>query len=192
MAKTQVPIEIMNATALANHVIANMGLDVNPKMGTAGIKAKMAQAGYPTDFVTIDDGKDEPAIRRVEPKRARHKEGQRSVQLRIEQQEKPGGNEPVFTSVNGQAMLIPRSQTCWVPYKYFHALQNAVAKIPEVDADLNITGYREVPEIPVSVFHIEPPLSKREMAEAERREAEEEARREIVVEEAEEEDEYAT
>jgi hypothetical protein len=156
----------MSATALAEHVTANMGLDVNPRLGVAGIKAKLAQAGFPTDFVEIDDGKEDAPIQRVEPPRARHLEAKRSVQLRIELQEKPGGNEPVFCSVNGIHILIPRAQTCWVDYKYYHALQNAVAHIAETDQDSNITGYRKVPEYPVSVFVIEKPLTKAEKARA--------------------------
>jgi hypothetical protein len=160
--KTKLPIEMMNATALANHVVANMGLDVRPNMGVAGIKAKLAQAGFPIDFIEIDDGNEEAPIVRVEPPRKRHIEGKRSVQIRIEPQEKPGGAEPVFTSVNGVSMLIPRAQTCWVDYKYHHALQNTVAHIPETDQDSNITGWRKVPEYPVSVFHVEPPLTAEE------------------------------
>lgn len=168
--KTRVPIDILNATALAEHVVANMGLDVNAKMGTAGIKAKMATAGFPTDFIEIDDGQGEAApVVRKEPPRVRHREGRRSVQIRIEPQEKPGGNEPVFVSVNGIHMLIPRAQTCWIDYRYYHALQNAVAHIPETDEDLNITGYRKVPEYPVSTFVIEPPLSKAEKKREEER-----------------------
>jgi hypothetical protein len=149
-----------------------MGLDVRPNMGAIKIKAIMAQAGFPTDTIEYDDGKEENEPVRVEPPSKRHKPGRRSVQLRIEQQEKPGGAEPVFTSVNGSPILIPRAQTCWVDFKYFHALENAVAHIAEVDADLNITGFRKVPEYPISVFHIEPPLTQREKEEAARIEAE--------------------
>ena len=41
----------------------------------------------------------------------------------------------MFTSVNGIALLIPRATTCWVDYRYYEALQNAVAHIAETDAD---------------------------------------------------------
>lgn len=162
--KRQIPIDMINATALASHVVATMGLDVNPRMGVMGIKAKMAQAGFPTDFIEYDDGKDEPVVQRVEPPRTRHIEGKRSVQIRIEPQEKPGGNEPVFTSVNGTPMLVPRAQTCWIDYRYYEALIHAVAEIAEVDEDLKITGFRQVPEYPISVYHIEPPLEEEEKA----------------------------
>lgn len=160
----KIPIDIMSASALAAHVIANMGLDVKPQMGLAAIKAKMAQAGFPTDFIDFDDGEEEQPIQRIDPPRERHIEGKRSVQLRIEPQEKPGGNEPVFVSVNGVNMLIPRAQTCWVDYRFYHALENAVAQIAEVDEDLKITGWRRVPEYPISVFHIEPPLEEEKTA----------------------------
>lgn len=160
MGKKHIPIDMLNATALANHVVANMGLEVSPKMGLPGIKAKMAEAGYPTDTIEIDDGRDEPEIERVEPRRQRHIEGKRSVQIRIEPQERPGGNEPVFVSVNGIHMVIPRAQTCWIDYRYYEALKNAEADVPIVDQDSNIIGYRKVPEYPVSVFVIEDELPK--------------------------------
>ena len=92
------------------------------------------------------------------------------VQLRIEPQEKPGGSEPVFTSVNGSPILIPRAETCWVDYKYYHALMNAEASIPITDEDSKIVGWRKVPEYPVSVFHIEGKLSAREQKIAEEQE----------------------
>jgi hypothetical protein len=187
----QIPIDMMNASALAQAVAATMGLDVRPNMGVAGIKAKMAQAGFPTDVIEIDDGRDEPEIKRVEPKRERHTPGRRMVQIRIEPQEKPGGNEPVFTSVNGSPILIPRAKTCWVDYKYYHALQNAVAHIAEVDQDSNITGYRKVPEYPVSVFHIEPKLSLAEKKQAEEVEAARLAALAVEREDGEDEDEAA-
>ena len=186
MSKKQIPVAIMSATALAEHVVANMGLDVNARMGIAGIMAKMSQAGYPTDFVEIDDGKEDAPVKRVDPPRVRHIEGKRSVQLRIEPQEKPGGNEPVFTSVNGVNILIPRALTCWVDFKYYHALQNAVAHIAEVDENSNITGYRKVPEYPVSVFHIEPKLTQAEKVRA--LEIEEENARALAERREEEED----
>jgi hypothetical protein len=177
MGINRIPIDMMSASALADHVSANMGLEIKPQTNLAGIKAKMAQAGFPTDFIEIDDGKgDLPPVQRIEPKRERHTPGRRMVQMRIEPQEKPGGNEPVFVSVNGINILIPRALTCWVDYKYYHALQNAVAHIAVTDEDSKITGYRKVPEYPVSVFYVEPKLSlaeKKAADEAERKAQEE-------------------
>ena len=191
MAIRQIPIDMMSASALAEHVTANMGLDVKPQHGIAGIKAKLAQAGFPTDFIDFDDGKEEAPVKRIEPKRERHTPGKRMVQLRIELQEKPGGAEPVFCNVNGINILIPRATTCWVDYKYYHALQNAVAHIAEVDADSNITGWRKVPEYPVSVFAIEPKLTKAELQAAEEEEAKAAAERQRLAEASEAEDEAA-
>ena len=82
--------------------------------------------------------------------------------MRIEPQEKPGGNEPVFTSVNGVNILIPRAQTCWVDYKYYHALQNAVAHIAEVDRGLQHHRLSQGAGISDVGVHVEPPLTKAE------------------------------
>lgn len=179
MGINRVPIDMMSASALADYVNTNMGLEIKPQTNLAGIKAKMAQAGFQTDYIEIDDGKGEQPIARIEPKRERHTPGKRMVQMRIEQQEKPGGSEPVFVSVNGVNILIPRAQTCWVDYKYYHALQNAVAHIAITDENSLITGYRKVPEYPVSTFVVEPRLSpaeKKLAEELERKAAEEAAR----------------
>jgi hypothetical protein len=167
MAISKIPTSMISATALADHVTAHMGLDVKPNMGVPAILAKMGLAGFPTDFIEIDDGQEEPVIKRVEPKRVRHTPGKRMVQLRIEPQEKPGGSEPVFCSVNGLNILIPRATTCWVDYKFYHALMNAVAKIAITDEDSKIIGWRDVPDTPVSVYHIEGRLSVREQKLAE-------------------------
>jgi hypothetical protein len=162
MAIQRVPIDMLNATSLAEHVVTNMGLDVKPQHGVAGIKAKLAQAGYPIDFIEIDDGREEPEIQRRDPPRERHTPGKRMVNLRIEPQEKPGGAEPVFTSVNGSNILVPRAQTCWLEYKFYEALIHAEQHVPIQDEDLKIIGWRSVPEYPISVFHIEDPLPVQE------------------------------
>jgi hypothetical protein len=171
MAINRVPISMLSATALADYVTANMGLDVKPQMGINAIKAKMALAGFQTDTIDLDDGKDVPEIKRVEPKRTRHTPGKRMVQVRIEPQEKPGGNEPVYSNVNGKAILIPRAKTVWIDYKYYHALMNAVSRHPITDEDSKIIGWRDVPETPMSVFHIEGRLSAREQKLADEQEA---------------------
>jgi len=194
MAINRVPISMLSATALADYVTANMGLDVKAQMGITAIKAKMALAGFQTDTIDLDDGKDEPEIKRVEPKRVRHTPGKRMVQLRIEPSDKPGGNEPVYSNVNGQAILIPRGKTVWVDFKYYHALGNAVARVPITDEDSKIVGWRDVPETPMSVLHIEGRLSAREQKLSDEQEA-----KRIAAEAAaargedipEEEDEYA-
>jgi hypothetical protein len=95
----------------------------------------------------------------------------------------------VFVAVNGVNILIPRANTCWVDWKYYHALMNAVAHIAEVDQDSNIVGWRKVPEYPVSVFYIEPKLTKveKEAAEEEDRKRAEELAR--LAEEGRDEDE---
>jgi hypothetical protein len=168
MAIIRIPTTMLSAAALAEHVTTNMGLDVRPNMGVAAILAKMSQAGFPTDVIEIDDGREEQAVvKRKEPKRGRHIPNKRMVQLRIEPQERPGGSEPVFVSVNGVAIYIPRAKVCWVDFKYYEVLRNAVAHHAITDEESKIIGWRKVPEYPVSVFHIEPRLTAEEKQAAE-------------------------
>ena len=45
--KTKLPIDMMSATALANHVAANMGLDVKPQMGIGRDQGKNGAGRIP-------------------------------------------------------------------------------------------------------------------------------------------------
>lgn len=163
-------MEVIGTDYLARHVAANMGLDVKPKMGKPAILAAMATAGFETEFLEVEDDTEEDApIERREPPRTRHTPGKRMVKLLIPVEEKPGGNEPVFTSHNGVAMLIPRNKEVWVPYERYMILMDAVAHIAETDENALITGYRKVPQHPVSAFVVEPELTEAEWRAAAKR-----------------------
>ena len=94
MSKKQIPIDIMSATALARaRRCQHMGLEVNQDWVSLASRRSWHRPEFPTDFIEIDDGREEPDPVRVEPPKQRHIPNKRSVQLRIEPQEKPGGND---------------------------------------------------------------------------------------------------
>jgi hypothetical protein len=79
---------------------------------------------------------DDPEIAAKAPPNEVRSDGQRMVskggkgdpvvELTLMEQEGPAGKRPVFVSVNGKAMLIPRSKRVQVPYRYYDVLRNAV------------------------------------------------------------------
>lgn len=180
--KIRVPLSIVGTKELADHLSTNHGLEVRYQDGKEKLLAKMAEAGIPTDFIEVDNGEAEPVVQRIEPApKARHTPGKRMCQIQIEPQDKPGGNEPVWTAVNGVGIWITRGERVWVDYKYVHCLQNAKQTVPDkIGQDSEILSWRDVPEVPMSVWAIEPPLSKAEIAENEERERQAIAAREAA------------
>lgn len=74
------------------------------------------------------------------------------VHVLIHVSDKPGGDEPVFVSINGRGMYVPRGEKCWVPRKFIGALIDAVElHYPEyTGGDGGLEKPREVPSYPFS------------------------------------------
>jgi hypothetical protein len=69
----------------------------------------------------------------------------------VEVQEGPGGNRPVFVSVNGVGILIPRAKEVEVAVPYVEALEHAVGTVYDFDNDGNQTS-REVLHYPFRIL----------------------------------------
>lgn len=72
------------------------------------------------------------------------------VRLKIAKTSYPGGTLPVAVGVNGRVVVIQREMTVDLPYRYLHALENAV--IAEVTQNLN-TG--EITESHLSNYPVQ-------------------------------------
>lgn len=57
--------------------------------------------------------------------------------IKIFQQEGPGGSDPVYVSVNGYSILIPRETECDVARPFVEVLRNSVQSAEEQDKDGN-------------------------------------------------------
>jgi hypothetical protein len=64
--------------------------------------------------------------------------------IKIFQQEGPGGSEPVYLSVNGFSILIPREIECDVARPFVNNLRDAVVTVTEQD-DKGMPKTRNVP-----------------------------------------------
>lgn len=78
------------------------------------------------------------------------------VELLINEQETPDGKRPVFVSVNGVGMLIPRNERVKVGYRYYEVLKNATKTIHTQDEEGNIYSH-DVPSYPFQVFAMPSP-----------------------------------
>jgi hypothetical protein len=74
------------------------------------------------------------------------------VRLKIGKTSYPGGTLPVSVGVNGRVVVIQRDMTVDLPYRYLHALENAV--VAEVSQNLSTGEITEsqIQNYPVSVL----------------------------------------
>jgi len=61
-------------------------------------------------------------------------------------------NEPVALGVQGRIMLVPRGEVVPISLPYFEVLCNAIRRVPIVDRNFQITGWREVKAYAFSVY----------------------------------------
>ena len=155
MATKTIPLAEATATQLAEFATTNYGLDVVPTHGKEKIRAALATAGWTgTEIeVRVADAPPAPAEGNAGADKPR-----RMVTVLIPNQEKAsgGGSEPVWLSVNGRGMWVPREEQVKIPYEYYLVLKSARAKLPITDADRAVTGWREITEYPFSTIHIDP------------------------------------
>lgn len=146
----KIPIATATAAQLADFASSHLGLEVNFRMGTAAIRAKMATTGFTKDEIEVDEP-EEPAPAQPVAAGAKPRE---YVTIMIAAQESPGGSEPVPVSVNGKAMWIERSKPSRVPIEYYLALKNAVKYVydPDPGPRGGLLPPREVTTYPVTLL----------------------------------------
>ena len=131
MSMKRVPIAQASQKQLLHFARNVLQLDIPRDNATPNeIRAKMKAAAYNEDFIEYEaEGVDEP--KRISD--AKPLEGEiitpngkpEKVKLQIHVQDTPAGDQPVFASVNGKAMFIPRGEVVEVPYAFYEALNNA-------------------------------------------------------------------
>lgn len=153
MAIKEIPFEDATASQLAEFASVNYGLDVRHTMGHAKIVQSLQASGYDKQTIEVNVPDIAPAV-------ASSGEVRRMAKVFIPEQEKPGGSEPVWSSVNGKALFTPRNRECEIPYEHYLALMNAVRHVYDTDENGGlIDPPRNVPEYPVSLLGIYPPLT---------------------------------
>lgn len=119
---------------------------VTPNLSKAQMIAKIRATGY--DKPTIDVEEAAPAkAATIAPGGASERE---MVTVFIPSNDAPGGTEPVFVSVNGSGMLIPRDVNSDIPIEFYVALKNAVRQVYTPMPDGGISEPKNVPAYPFS------------------------------------------
>lgn len=148
---SKINIHEASATQLAEFAITNYGLDVNHRMGSAVIKAKLATAGYDKDFIEIDDAPAVETNARVETVTAAP-EPRKTKTIRIENQEALyGGKQAVPVGVNGKVYLIKRGEDVEVPAEVIEVLKNAKRVVFDKDENGQPINPTYVPTHPFSI-----------------------------------------
>ncbi len=148
----------VTAAQLATYATKILGLDgdINYRQGWRHIASLIRAVEPELKEITIHE-EDSPTITaRVEPA-GKNKGARRMATVNIGNQDRSGGDEPVFVAVNGTAMYVPRGDNVDIPYEYKHVLDNAIKGVPQVDKDGVLTGFKPTPEYPVSTVRVDEP-----------------------------------
>jgi hypothetical protein len=151
VALKQIPIEeatLPDLRAFAQNVLQ---IEVPERANKQAVRGKIADAGWTMGHIVLDDasGIDLPGARdresglvnvrprlteAGEPVLNSDGEPENEIKVLVHTSDKPGGEDPVFVSINGRGMYVPRGQNVWVPEKFVGALKAAEEKhYPEYD-----------------------------------------------------------
>lgn len=76
----------------------------------------------------------------------------KKAKIVIDRQDGPGGDRPVFVSVNGFSILIPRGEPVAVGLPYVEALANATQTLFDQNMETGEVSARDVPAYPFRVL----------------------------------------
>lgn len=175
MAIKQIPIDEALIDDLRSFAEVVLGLEVPKRATEQTIRGKIAEAGWTRDVIVLDDasagiptGSQNNSLVNIRPREDDkgnaimgegpdgEPEQEREIKILVHTSDKPGGDEPVFASVNGRGIYIPRGERVWVPEKFVRVLDDAVElHYPEYDPNKNdgrggLDAPREVKSYPFS------------------------------------------
>jgi hypothetical protein len=163
-------IETVPVSVLRDYARTTLGLELADTTKRNDIIGKMRSVGFTADMIEVPG--DPEQLQRPEATAAdengpvrfkRDAQGQivkgdgglpvKEYRILIPKEDKPGGEEPVYVSVNGVAMWITRGEQHWVDEKYVEALKNAVNFVyPQYEDGLGGLGTpREVQSYPYQI-----------------------------------------
>ena len=161
MKQKTVPWDDATLTELKMFAAQSLGMMTTPNIGEVTLRSRIRQA-YAGSEITImvpedDAPADAPVAAPIEPPavgkalRGSSAENDPKVKITIAEVEGAGGTRDVYVGVNGVGMMVPRGRPVDIPYRYFHALENAVKMNHEQDPETNEIVSSEVPSYPMSV-----------------------------------------
>lgn len=138
----QIPLSEATAGQLRQFATTVLGLEVAKNSTGQQLLGKIEQAGWNKEHIVAEDeesiaaGEAHGSASRLLNTRKNEKTGRPEVRILIHETEKPGGSDPVFASVNGRGIYIPRAEAVWIDEKYLEVLQHSEELVyPEYDPD---------------------------------------------------------
>lgn len=124
-----IEIDKANAEQLRLFATAVMNLDLDGSETKAQIRSKMQASGYNASTINVPDPETATQAARMDDVKAgtirTNAAGEEEVRILIPETEGQDGERPVYVSVNGRNIGIPRGEPVYVARKYIHALENA-------------------------------------------------------------------
>lgn len=145
-----VALESATEEQLRTFASDNLGITLKDTDKRPAILARIRGA-WDKPEITVSD--DDPTIPKAKAKAAPNTDhgSNEFVTVLIERQEEPGGEEPVFLSVNGRALWVPRGEPARIRKPYFEVLKHSVKTVYEQNGTDEIRS-RNVPMYPFRVI----------------------------------------
>jgi hypothetical protein len=141
--KPKTPIHILRAKVQTAWGKDEFEVDVADEAGPLAIAETVAEANGPAAAAPHEETADERQKRR-------EAEDQQYVTVLIAANESPGGNDPVWLSVNGRGQWVERGKEQKIRMPYLRVLESSVQYLYEQLPDGGIGEARKVPLYPFS------------------------------------------
>lgn len=125
---TKVAIEKATVAQLRQFATGTLGLELAQHEKRDALLAKIS-AVHDKAEIAVEDEEQPHQPQGAAPRPvtdAQQAPAEEMVRVYIDLVDGPGGKDPVFLSVNGVAMLVPRGEEVDIKERYYHALCNAV------------------------------------------------------------------
>jgi hypothetical protein len=115
-------------------VVLGIPLGPNPNIKAETLIAKIASVGYQRDEIAVPESVGQPVATvtaAIATGEAPSPEAEPVRTILINRSDEPGGDQPVWVSVNGRGMFIPRGVPAKIKQRYVDVLRNAVRTVYE-------------------------------------------------------------
>lgn len=150
MSEKKIPLSEASEVQLRDFAEAYLGMTFPANTKPETIRAKVS-AAWTKEHILVSEADENPkqTAPKAQPPKVNGSEAPEKVKIIISRTDEAGGDEPVFVSVNGRGMLVPRGEEVEVPYPYFEVLNHAVKDVYEPLKDGGINPIpRKVPAYP--------------------------------------------
>jgi hypothetical protein len=154
----RLPIDEADASQLQAFATVHLGLELGGRENRPTLRSKIAEAGWDKDFIVVEEASAGASVptgsgHYTNTRPSDKHPGEVDVKIMVHTSTAADGEQPVFVSVNGSAMLIPRGEPSWVPQRYVEVLEHAVEQVYDASPDGGRGGLpapRAVPSYPFS------------------------------------------